>query len=479
MRQTTDQQARRATTLLVIFSTAAFMTALDVFIVNVGLREIGRELHATSLGDLSWTLNAYAIVFAALLLPAGRLGDRYGNKAVFVVGLATFSLASLGCALSGGLWLIVGLRCVQAAGAAALMPTSVGLILTTLPPERRQRSVRVWAVIGSLGAAVGPALGGLLVALSWRAIFLLNVPVGLAALVAAVKLVPDVKQNRETRLPDPLGGVLLTVAAGTLVLALVRGPAWGWDSRSSLTCFAASALGALLFAIHSARSPAPLIDPGLFRSAVFRRATAATFLINLAFGMQLLGLILWMQQGWGWSALHTGLLVAPAPAMVSVTALGLRRLTAATTPGAVACVGSLLMACGGVLIGFSLDAHPNYLSEVLPGWLIMGAGAGLALPTILVAGTSELPATEASTGSAVLQMARWIGTAIGVALLVIVLRSSVLSAGSLDRFTDAWLWAGLAASLAAVAALGITTRSGRPATREHRARFSFRRSSAT
>jgi MFS family permease len=151
------------------------MTALDVVIVNVGLSEIGRDVGDRSLGSLSWILNAYAIVFAALLIPAGRVGDRYGNKQLFLAGLATFTLASLGCALSGNIWLIVALRCVQAVGAAALGPTSVGLILTTMPVERRQHSVRIWSVSGSFGAAAGPVLGGLLVALSWRWIFLINV----------------------------------------------------------------------------------------------------------------------------------------------------------------------------------------------------------------------------------------------------------------------------------------------------------------
>jgi MFS family permease len=166
---------------LAIFAAAAFMTSLDVFIVNVGLRDLGRDVGEGSLNDLSWVLNAYTIVFAALLVPAGRLGDRYGNKRASLVGLVLFAVASLGCALSSNLWLIVGWRCVQAVGAAALVPTSLGLILTTIPAEGRQHGVRIWAVVGSLGAAAGPAVGGLLVAMSWRWIFVINVPIGLGA----------------------------------------------------------------------------------------------------------------------------------------------------------------------------------------------------------------------------------------------------------------------------------------------------------
>src|SRR5713226_7267192 len=166
--------------LLAILCAATFMGSLDLFIVNVGLRSIGKDLGSASLADLSWILTAYAIVFAALLVPAGRLADRYGVKQAVLLGLAVFTLVSHVCALGSDLWVIVGLRCVQAIGAAALVPTSLGLILTAIPAERRKHSIQIWAVSGSLGAAAGPALGGLLVQASWRWIFVLNIPIGIA-----------------------------------------------------------------------------------------------------------------------------------------------------------------------------------------------------------------------------------------------------------------------------------------------------------
>ena len=144
--------------LLAVLRVATFMSGLDVFIVNVGLRPIGAALGQGSLAHLSWILNGYAIVFAALLVPVGRLADRYGVKQVFLLGLAVFSAGSLGCALSGSLWLLVGLRCLQAIGAAALVPTSLGLILTSIPAGRMHRSIQIWAISGSLGAAAGPRL---------------------------------------------------------------------------------------------------------------------------------------------------------------------------------------------------------------------------------------------------------------------------------------------------------------------------------
>jgi MFS family permease len=366
--------------LLTIFAAAAFMTSLDVFIVNVGLSAVGRDVGQGSLNDLSWVLNAYTIVFAALLVPAGRLGDRYGNKLVLLVGLVLFAAARLGCAISSNLWLIVGLRCVQAAGGAALVPTSLGLILTTIPAERRQHAIRIWAIVGSLGAAAGPAIGGLLVALSWRWIFVINVPIGLTAALAAALLVPDARHNRETHIPDLLGGGLLVVAVGSIALALVQGPDWGWGSASTIIAVTVTLVSTGLFLARSARAAAPVIDLALFKDRTFARANGAMFFANLAFGLQLLGLILWMQDGWGWSALQTGLAIAPGPAMVSITALGLRPRLPKLSESITAAIGVLLMGGGGLLIGVSIGAHANYAADVLPGWMIIGAGVGLSLP---------------------------------------------------------------------------------------------------
>jgi EmrB/QacA subfamily drug resistance transporter len=423
--------------LLAIFVTAAFMTALDVFIVNVGLRELGHDVGHASLSELSWVLNAYTIVFAALLVPAGRLGDRYGNKGTFIAGLLLFALASLGCAVSSNLWLIVGLRCVQAVGGAALVPTSLGLILTTIPAERRQHSIRIWALLGSLGAAAGPAVGGLLVSASWRWIFVINVPIGVAAATAALILVPDVRHNHETGIPDLVGGALLILAIGALALALVQGPRWGWGSAATIIAFATAVLSTGLFLARSSRAQMPVIDLTLFRDRTFVWANGAMFFANLAFGLQLLGLILWMQDGWGWSALQTGLAIAPGPAMVSITALGLRPHLPRLPEGVSAAIGVLMIGAGGILIGTSLGAHADYAADVLPGWMVIGAGVGLSLPSITAAGTTSLAPDQTSTGSAVIQMGRWIGSTIGVALLVVVLGTSSGADASLPNFVHA------------------------------------------
>ena len=444
------------TALLLILCAATFMSTLDLFIVNVGLRAIGEDVGAAALSNLSWVLNAYAIVFAALLVPAGRLADRYGNKWGFMFGLAAFSLASLGCALSSDLWVIVGMRCLQAVGAAALVPTSLGLILTAIPLERRKHSIQIWAVSGSLGAAAGPALGGLLVQLSWRSIFLLNVPIGIAAFAAAAVLAPDLRHKVEARLPDLLGGLLMILAIGSLSLGLVKGPEWGWTSDRTLAAFALSAVTLAWFVFRSLRSEVPVVDPKLFHHPDFTWANISITIFSVAFGMQLLGLVLWLQEGWGWSALETGLGIAPGPVMVSVTAIGLRRYTAKFPAGRVAAAGALLMAACDVWIAMSLTASPDYLREILPAWLMAGAGVGLTLPTIIAAGTAGLAAHQTSTGSAVVQMSRQIGSVLGVSILVVILGSA--AAPQLSSFVDAWWWAAGLAAVAAVSALPLASR---------------------
>lgn len=433
------------------------MTTLDVFIVNVGLRPIGSALHHSSIADLSWILNAYAIVFAALLVPMGRLADRYGVKGAFLFGLSVFGVGSLGAALSGNVWLLVALRCVQAVGAAAILPTSLALILNGMPKKRVPRSIQIWAVAGSLGAAAGPTLGGLLVEASWRWIFLVNVPIALAALAAAVRTAPDPRHSTEARIPDLLGGATLMLGIGALTLALVQGPDWAWDSGAVIGTFVVAGLALAATVLRSARAAAPVIDLALFKDRTFSWANIGAFMLSLAFGLQLLGLVFWMQEGWGWSAIRTGLAISPGPIMVSVTSLGLRRYTAELPAGLVAALGGVALGLGAVLIATSLGAHPDYY-EVLPGWLLCGAGVGLWTPTLVGAATSGLARHQTSTGSAIVQMNRQIGLTLGVALLVVIVGSSRIDVAALHRFIHAWWWSAALSLIGALTCLPLLRR---------------------
>ena len=203
------------------------MSVMDLFIVNVALPDIASDLHH-SLSDVAWVLNAYALFFGALLIPAGRFSDKYGRKNVFMLGLAVFTIASLACAVSPDLWVLIAFRCVQAIGAAMLIPSSLGLVLTTMPPARVERSVRLWAVSGAAAGAIGPVIGGLLTSLSWRWIFLINLPIGITALVVTWKMIPNVRHDFSTRMPDPIGSMMAILTIGAISFGLLNGHTWGW-----------------------------------------------------------------------------------------------------------------------------------------------------------------------------------------------------------------------------------------------------------
>ncbi len=425
----------RPRAVLVVLSAAAFLASLDLFIVNVALREVGADLHVRSLSDLSWILNAYAIVYAALLVPAGRLADRFGRKAGFLLGLGLFVVASVGCAASTSLGLLVAFRVLQAAGAAALTPTSLGLLLAATPADGRARAVRAWAASGSLAAALGPVVGGLLVEASWRWVFLVNLPFGLAALVAAVLLVPDSDHDRGLLLPDLLGGLVLMVAVGSLATGLVKAPEWGWGSPRTVLALAASAAALVVFVRRSARHPMPVVDLLLMRVPSFAWSNTTALLFSAAFAANLLAFVLFTQQVWGWSALRTGLAVAPGPLMVPVFAAIGDRLTRTVAVGKVTAAGCLLLAVGALTVLLSVGTEPAYASTILPGWLIGGAGVGLALPTVLSSATADLAAHQAATGSAIVNTARQIGAVLGVSVLVAV----IASGQSLSAFRHGWL----------------------------------------
>ncbi|MEU6034767.1 MFS transporter [Actinomadura sp. NPDC047616] len=457
-----NQSQVRARAVLAVLCVASFMAGLDLFIVNVAFEDIGRDFAGESPADLSWVLNGYTIVFAALLVPLGRLADRYGRRTVLVAGLVVFTVASQACAAAPSLWWLVAFRVVQAAGAAALVPTGLGLLLSVFPPGRRAGPVRIWSASSALAAAAGPAVGGVLVDASWRWVFEVNVPIGVLATVLTLRLVPDSRDGAAARVPDLPGAALLAVSISLLALGLVEVDDWP-GGRVALA-LAASALVLAAFWARTRRHPAPVIEPSLLAVRAFAWSNAAVLLFSVAFAANLLIGVLWMQQVWGYSAIRTGLGVAPGPLMVPVFALVAGRLIARRVPaGVVTAAGCLLCAAGVAMIADGLVADPRYLTALLPGWLVGGIGVGLALPTILSTATEDLPEHRFATGSALVNMSRQIGAVLGVSLAVAVLGTPRGYAEAHDAFVRAWLTAGVFMLVAAVAALGMTPRRREPA----------------
>ena len=383
-------------------------------------------------------LNAYAIVFAALLVPAGRAADLIGRRAAFLTGMIVFAVASAACAAAPDVWVLVGARVVQAAGGALLMPASLSLLLAAAPPERRTGAIRAWTSVGGAAAALGPVVGGALVEASWHWVFLVNVPVVAIALIAGVRVLPldrSTANAAEVQVGEP---ARTSSAPRSSPWRSARSPSpWsrpttgaGRRRRSS----AGSRLAAVLIALfiyRSARHPAPVIELHLLRRPLFATATAANVVFGIAFGAMLLLVTLWCQDVWGWSALRTGLGVAPGPLLVPFWAIAAGPIARRIGPGPVAALGCAIYACGCVFWRLNLSLAPDYPAHMLPGMLLTGTGVGLTLPTLVSAAVSAVPPNRFATGSGIVTMARQVGIVLGVAILVTVLGSHASGHGAL------------------------------------------------
>jgi len=423
---------------LVTVVTAVFVSYLDLFVVNVALPDIGRDFHGAPLTSLSWVLNGYAIVFAALLVVAGRMADRNGHRSGFLIGVGVFTAGSASCAASTSTAWLVGSRVVQAAGAAIMIPTSLALLLTTTPAQHRSRAVAIWGAVGGVAAALGPVLGGLLVQVSWRWVFLINVPIGIAAIVTGWRVLPEVRHGEGGPWPDFLGAVLLTFSIAALTLGLVKGNDWGWSAPRTIGGFITAFVLLLGFLFQSVRHPAPVVELPLLRVRAFSVATVAATLFTVAFAAMLLSMVLWCQDVWGYSALKTGLALAPGPLAVPLVAVASGPLARRIGNGPVAAFGNLLFGCGALWWVFLVGTISHYATEILPGLLIGGVGVGLTLPTLIAASASALPAQRFATGSGILNMARQVGSVLGVAVLVSILGTPHSPSSALGTFRHAW-----------------------------------------
>lgn len=406
-------------------------------------------------------LNAYAIVFAALLVPAGRLADRAGRRGGFLLGVAVFTVASALCAAATGVDMLVVFRIVQAAGAALMVPTSLGLVLAAYPPEGRGGAVRLWAGMGGLAAAIGPVVGGLLVAADWRWVFLVNVPLGIAALVAGRVVLPPTP-GEGGPLPDLAGALLLSAGIATVTLALVQANAWGWASAAFLATVALGAGCLAVFVVRCAHHPSPVLELDLLRQPAFALTTGVAVLFSSAFGAMLLSVVLWAQDDWGWSALRTGLGIAPGPLMVPIFAVVAGRLIPRIGPGGTIATGCAAFAAGVLWWAVAVGSRPDYAGGFLGGMLLTGIGVGLTFPTLFSTAAASLTPERFATGSGVINMARQLGFVIGVALLVAVLGSPTTAGGRLASARHGWfLVVGLAVA-GIVAALFLPRRTARP-----------------
>ncbi|HZM76552.1 MAG TPA: MFS transporter [Candidatus Limnocylindrales bacterium] len=428
-----------------VVGTAIFLTILDLFIVNTALPAVAAEFPQTPVAHLSWVLTIYAIVFAAVLVPAGKFGDLYGRRRFFIGGMVVFVLGSVIASLAPNPALLLAGRAVQAVGAASITPNSLAALLPVFPPQRRPAVIAAWGALAGLGGLTGPALGGILAQADWRLIFLINIPVGLAALALTPRFIPEVRDEAASARPDLIGAALLAVALAALTLGLSQGPQWDWDVRG-LASLTLAAVLVVVVGWRSRRHPAPIIEPSLLSGPVRRLTMAATVVFWAAFAILLVASALFMTHVWGFSVLETGLALTPGPAIAVVGAVLSSRLAVRVGYGMLGVAGGVMVAVAGAWMAAGLGAEPAYATVYLPVQLVGGFGFGLLPPTLIAVTVVGLPPSRLSTGIAVYSIFRQIGVVLGVAAWVALLGDRATTDAA--AFRGGWML---------VATLGIAT----------------------
>ena len=414
--QVTDDLTRnRRIGVLFICCFALFIVGLDVTVVNVSLPSIGHELHA-GISGLQWTVDAYTVVLATLLMFSGSMADRFGRKRTFLTGLAVFSAASLLCSAAPNIELLVAFRVLQAVGASMLTPVAMSIITNTFTDQReRAQAVGVWGAVFGISMALGPIVGGTLVSsVGWRSIFWVNIPVGLAAAALTLRFIPESKAPRPRRF-DPAGQALVIVLLATLTYGIIEAPGQGWSSPTIIAAFSASAAALLALLGCERRRAEPLIDLRFFRSIPFASAVGLAIAAFAAFGGFLFLNTLYLQQVRGLSPVEAGLATAPMAAMTVLISPVSGRVVGRHGPRIPLLVSGVCMVVACLLLSGIEPATP--LSQLLVAYVLFGVGFGLVNPPITNAAVSGMPRAQAGVASAIASTSRQVGITLGVAVV--------------------------------------------------------------
>ena len=448
--------------VLAICCLSLFVVGMDATIINVALPSIGRDFRAPVSG-LQWTVDAYMLVVASLLLLSGSVGDRVGRRTVFQVGLVVFTLGSLACSLAPGLGWLIAFRAVQAVGGSMLNPAAMAIVTNVFTdPAERAKAIGLWGSVFGLSLAVGPVIGGALVdSAGWRGVFWINIPVGVAAIALTARYVPESRAAVMRRL-DPIGQLLVIVALGTLSYGIIEGPDLGWGSAPIVACFAAAAVATALLACWSCRVPEPLIDLRFFRSMPFSGAalTAVTGMCAMAGFLFLI--TLYLQEVRGYSALTAGLFLVPMAVIMAVSAPACGRVIARRGTR-----GPLLIASGGIIAGGVLL---TFLTAASPAWYVLlccvvfGIGMGWVNAPVTNNAVAGMPRARAGTAVAIASTGRQVGSSLGVAVTGTVLAAGLhgpLAAGFTSATRPAWWIVTAMGGCVLVLTLATTGQAGR------------------
>ena len=405
-----------------VASTASFLVSLDATMLYAAFGALREGFPNASAADLSWVLNAYTVVYAAMLIPAGGLADAYGRKRVFLFGMTLFIAASAACGLAGSVAWLVAARVLQAAGAALLTPASLSIVLAAFPQQQRALTVSLWGAVAGFAAAVGPSLGSLIVqTIGWSWAFFINLPIGAVALWRGARLLSEGTRSATRRRIDAVGMALLIVGVGAIALAIVESDSPAWTRAQLGVAGVTGVIALVAFVVWALRVREPLVDLGLFRNRSYAAANAATLSFGIAFAIMFFAFFFYMGQVWHYSPARAGIAIAPGPLTVIPVAIVTGRLAGRFGHRPFLVGGALLYALAGLWFLLVPSAEPSYLAHWLPGLLMSGTSVGLVLPSLSAAAVSRLPAQHYAVGSAVNQATRQIGAVIGVAITVLLL----------------------------------------------------------
>ncbi|MFC9850110.1 MFS transporter [Streptomyces prasinus] len=424
---------RRRLLVLAICCMSLLLVSLDNTVLNVALPSLQKELHASTSG-LQWTIDAYTLVLASLLMLAGSTADRIGRRRVFTAGLVVFTLGSLLCSLAPNLDALVAFRMVQAVGGSMLNPVAMSIITNTFTdPRERARAIGAWGAVVGLSMAAGPLVGGLLVdSVGWRSIFWINLPVGLAALVLTLRFVPESRAPKARR-ADPVGQLLVIALFGSLTYAIIEAP---HAPLSATAPFGALALGSLIALLrYESRRREPLIDLRFFRSAPFSGATVIAVSAFASLGGFLFLSTLYLQNVRGLSALEAGLWMLPMALPTFLCAPLSGRLVGNRGPRLPLLIAGGAMTAAGLL--FALFEAETSNATLVAGYVLFGVGFGFVNAPITNTAVSGMPRAQAGVASAVASTSRQLGQALGVAVIGAVLAAGVGSSSYAERFVQA------------------------------------------
>ncbi|MEO5842048.1 MAG: MFS transporter [Acidimicrobiales bacterium] len=455
---TSTSRAARRRWRWVLLSTGlgSWLVTASLSTINVAFPELQEQFSSYSLRSLSWVVTSYTIAFGALLIPSGRIADRYGRRLVFNYGLALFAAGALMSAVSPTLGLLITGRVLQGVGGAVIVPASLGLLLEVSEDRDRLRSVTLWSVSNTVGGASGPTLGALVVnAGGWRGTFFFGAVAAAATWLIGRKHLPRSGPGSEDATIDVLGVVLVAFIMAAITLAVAEGNSWGWTSSAVLGLFAAAAIASAGLVRRSQGHPQPILPLDLFRSRMFSVSIVALTVFGISGGgMQLLN-VLFLRNTWGYSALQAGIAVTPAPAFATLCAPFSGRLGQRFGPRAVAVPGAVVLSIGIGWYLTAIDTTPNYWIAFFPGSALTGIGVSMIFPMLSAAAVHDADAPRLSLASGTARTANQLGTAIGISLLFATLGDAPIA---ISHFRDGWRLLVTMTVLAGVIATGLSPR---------------------